>query len=183
VRAREVTARRYAKALFAAARDAGVAAAVSTELVAFQEAVAAHPEVRDVLSRPWIKAADRRGIALAIAERTGAGRLLRDFAGLVAERGRIDHLPEIAASYRALLDEDLGQARVEVRTRVALSPEDRRRLGARLAEILGKRIILEEQVDHTLLGGFIARVGSLILDGSLDGQLGRMRERLAGGSS
>ena len=46
---------------------------------------------------------------------------------------------------------------------------------------LGKRIILEEQVDHTLLGGFVAQVGSFILDGSLDGQLGRMRERLAGG--
>jgi F-type H+-transporting ATPase subunit delta len=181
VHAREVTARRYAKALFWAARDGGVADAVGTELAAFQETIASSPEVRNVLSRPWIKAADRRGIAVAIAEKSGAGRLVRDFAGLVAERGRIDHLPEIRSAYRALLDEDLGQARAQVRTRVALSPEDRRRLGARLAEILGKRIILEEQVDQTLLGGFIAQVGGLILDGSLDGQLGRMRERLAGG--
>jgi F-type H+-transporting ATPase subunit delta len=181
VRAREVTAHRYAKALFAAAKEAGAVAAVGTELLAFQDAVASFPEVRDVLSRPWIKPDDRRGIALAIAEKTGAGRLVRNFAGLVAGRGRIDHLPEIATAYRALLDEDLGQARARVRTRVALGAEDRRRLSARLGEILGKRIILEEQVDQTLLGGFIAQVGSIILDGSLDGQLGRMRERLAGG--
>ena len=181
MRAREVTARRYAKALFGAAREAGAAAAVGTELAAFQDAVAAYPEVHDVLSRPWIKPADRRGIALAIAEKTGAGRLVRNFAGLIAERGRIDHLPEIAGAYRALLDEDLGQARVEVRTRVPLGPGDRQRLAARLGEMLGKRIILEEHVDQTLLGGFIAQVGSFILDGSLDGQLGRMRERLAGG--
>ena len=180
MRAREVTARRYAKALFAAARDAGAAAGVGRGLAAFQEAVAAYPEVRDVLARPWIKPMDRRGIALGVAEKTGAGRLVCSFAGLVAERGRIDHLPEIAGAYRALVDEALGQARAQVRTRVALGPEDRRRLAARLEQILGKRIILEEQVDQTLLGGFIARVGSFILDGSLDGQLGRMRERLAG---
>jgi F-type H+-transporting ATPase subunit delta len=181
VRAREVTAKRYAKALFWAARDAGTAAAVGAELEAFQGVLAAHPEVRDVLARPWIKPADRRGIAVQIAEKSGAERLARDFAGLVAERGRINHLPEIAAAYRALLDEDLGQARARVRTKVALGPEDRRRLAARLEQIVGRRILLEEQVDRTLLGGFIAQVGSFILDGSLDGQLGRMRERLAGG--
>ncbi len=60
-------------------------------------------------------------------------------------------------------------------------PRTGRRLAARLEGILGKHIIVEEQVDQTLLGGFIAQVGSFILDGSLDGQLGRMRERLAGG--
>ena len=181
VRAREVVAKRYAKALFMAAREAGSAVPVGEELEAFQQVFAAHPEVRDVLSRPWIKAVDRRDIAVPVAERSGAGRLVRDFAGLVAERGRIDHLPEIVAAYLALVDEDLGQARARVRSAVALAPEDRRRLGARLEQILGKRIILEEQVDDTLLGGFIAQVGSFILDGSLDGQLERMRERLAKG--
>ncbi len=181
MRAREVTAKRYAKALFAAAREAGAAAAAGAELEAFQQVLAAHREVRDVLSRPWIKAADRRGIAVPVASIGGASRLVRDFAGLVAERGRMDHLPEIVSAYRTLLDEDLGQARARVRTAVALAPEDKRRLGSRLEQILGKRIILEEQVDHTLLGGFIAQVGGFILDGSLDGQLGRMRERLAGG--
>jgi F-type H+-transporting ATPase subunit delta len=181
VRARELTARRYAKALFAAARETGAAAAVGAELHAFADVIAEHPEVRDVLSRPWIKAADRRGMAVPLAERSGAGKLVRDFAGLVAERGRIDHLPEIVAAYRALVDEDLGQARAAVRSAVAMAPEDKQRLGARLEEILGKRILVEERADQTLLGGFVAQVGSLILDGSLDGQLARLRERLARG--
>jgi len=180
VRARTVTAQRYAKALFAAAREADQTAAVGEELDAFLHVLTSHPEVRDVLSRPWIKAADRREIAVPVAEKSGAGQLVRNFAGLVAARGRIDHLPEIVAAYRALVDEDLGQARARVRSAVALTPGDKRELGARLERILGKRILLEEQVDHTLLGGFIAQVGSLILDGSLDGQLARMRERLAG---
>ncbi len=181
MRAREVTAKRYAKALFLAAREAGAAVPVGEELGAFVHVLAAHPEVRDVLQRPWIKAADRRGIAASIAEKSGSRRLVRDFAGLIAERGRTDHLAEILSAYHAMVDEDLGQARAEVRTAVALALEDKQRLGSRLAELVGKRIILEERVDPGLLGGFVARVGSLILDGSLDGQLERMRERLARG--
>jgi F-type H+-transporting ATPase subunit delta len=180
VRKHEVTAKRYAKALFGMAREAGSTTAVGGELEAFQQVVAGHSEVRDALSRPWIKAADRRGIALSLAEKSGAGQMVRDFAGLVAERGRMDHLPEIVAAYRMLADEDLGQARAHVRAAVPLTPEDKTRLVARLETIVGKRIIFEEQVDHTLLGGFVAQVGSYILDGSLDGQLARMRERLAG---
>ena len=164
-----------------AAHEAGAAAVVGQELEALAGELRAHPEVRDVLSRPWIKAADRRRIAVAIAEKGAAGHLVRDFAGLVADRGRTDHLPEIVAAYRALVDEQLGQARAQVRWAMAPTADDSRRLGISLERVLGKRVIVEEQVDGTLLGGFVAQVGSLILDGSLDGQLERMRERLARG--
>jgi F-type H+-transporting ATPase subunit delta len=181
VRAAELTARRYAKALFMAAKEAGSAVEVARELDALVAALAEHPEVRDVLARPWIKAADRRAIAAATADRSGASRLVRDFAGLVADRGRADHLSEIAAAYRALVDEDLGQARAQIRSAVPLAEADKRELAGRLQKALGKRIILEEHVDHTLLGGFVAQIGSLILDASLDGQLARMRERLIRG--
>ena len=181
MRSHELTARRYAKALFLAAREAGSAADVGRELEQFAAALAAHAEARDVLSRPWIKASDRRAIALPIADASGGGPLIKNFAGLIAERGRMNHLPEITEAYRALLDEALGQARASVRSAVALAPSDKERLATRLQEILGKRILVEEQVDQSLLGGFVAQVGSLILDGSLDGQLARMRERLARG--
>ena len=181
VRAREGTARRYAKALFAAAREAESTAAVGQELEALLLTFRANPEVGGVLSRPWVKAVDRRGIAVSVAEKGGAGRLVQNFAGLVADRGRADHLTEIVTAYRALLDEDLGQTRAQVRASVELAPADKRQLGERLERIVGRRIIFEEQVDRGLLGGFVAQVGSLILDGSLDRQLARMRERLARG--
>ncbi|HEV8440222.1 MAG TPA: ATP synthase F1 subunit delta [Methylomirabilota bacterium] len=181
MRARELTAQRYAKALFAAAREAGSTAPVGQELEALFDVFRTDPEVPDVLSRPWIKPGDRRAIAVSIAEKSGAGPLVRNFAGLIADRGRVDHLPEIVAAYRALVDDELGQARAQVRTAVALGAEDKRTLGAELGRLLGKRIILEEQIDPNLLGGFVAQVGGFIVDGSLDGQLARMRERLARG--
>ena len=93
----------------------------------------------------------------------------------------MDHFTEIIAAYRNFVDEDLGQARATVRTAAPLTDPEKRELGRRLEGALGKRILLEERVDPTLLGGFVAQVGSYIVDGSLDGQLARMRERLARG--
>lgn len=181
MRAAELTAKRYAKALFMAAKEAGSTVEVARELDALVKAVTEHADVRDVLGRPWIKASDRRAIAKAVAANNGAGRLVQDFAGLVADRGRADHLVEIAAAYRGLVDEELGQVRAQLRSAVPLSDTNKRELESRLQNVLGKRIILEERVDRTLLGGFIAQIGSLVLDASLDGQLATMRERLIRG--
>ena len=181
MRSRERTARRYAKALYDVAREAGAAEAIGHEMEQVVAVCADDAAARGVLTRPWIKPADRRAVAGAIARKVGARKLVQDFVGLVAERGRADHLPEIVAAYQTLVDTELGRARAQVRTAVALSDGEKRELSGKLERALGKRIILEEQVDATLLGGFIAQVGSLIFDGSLDGQLARMRQRLARG--
>ena len=181
MRAHEGTARRYAKALFELAQASGDAEPVGRELEQVAAVYAADTGAHDVLTRPWIKPGDRRAVAAAIAQKAGARKLVQDFLGLVADRGRADHLAEIIAAYRLLVDAELGRARAQVRTAVAFTDAEKRQLATRLERVLGKRIIVEEQVDATLLGGFIAQVGSLILDGSLDGQLARMRQRLARG--
>jgi len=181
VRAHEGTARRYAKALFELAHASGDAEAVGRELEQVAAVYAGDAGAHDVLTRPWIKPGDRRAVAAAIAQKAGARKLVQDFLGLVADRGRADHLAEIIAAYRLLVDAALGRARAEVRTAVPFTAAEKQQLVTRLERVLGKRIIVEEQVDATLLGGFIAQVGSLILDGSLDGQLARMRQRLARG--
>ena len=181
MRAHEGTARRYAKALFQIARESASMPAVGDDLARFLERFDGDAHLHDVLTRPWIKGVDRRAIAVAVADGEGCGALVRDFVGLLAERGRMDHFTEIMASYRNFVDADLGQARATVRTAAPLTHAEKQELGRRLEGALGKRILLEERVDPTLLGGFVAQVGSYIVDGSLDGQLARMRERLARG--
>lgn len=161
------------------ARDAGAVEALAAEIEGVGEVFASAPGLRDILLRPWVKGEDRRGAAVAVARRAGCGKLVQDFVGLLAGRGRLDHLAEIVSAYRVLVDQELNRVRAEVRTAVALTEEESRQLALRLERMLGKRVMLEQTVDSTLLGGFVAQVGSLILDASLDGQLARMRERLA----
>jgi len=181
MRAQEGTARRYAKALHAAAAEAGAGEAAGRELAALLDVLNENHQAVDVLARPWIKPADRRAAALTLAKQAGCGTLVQSFVALVAERGRLDHLAAIVAAYRDMEDAALGRVRAQITTAVALTDAEKNQLARHLQAELGKQIILEESVDTNLLGGFVARVGSLILDGSLDGQLARMRERLVRG--
>lgn len=181
MRRREATSRRYAKALVHLARESGREEDAGEEIQVFLSLLGSHPDLGNFLLRPWVKGTAKREVVEAIAEQGGWSALVKDFLCLLAARGRMDHLPEITAAYQKLVDEGLGQVRAQVRTAVALTAEERRQIAERLARAVGKRVLIEEHVDRSLLGGFVAQIGSLILDGSLDGQLSRMRERLVTG--
>ncbi len=181
MRQAEATAKRYAKALFLLAREAGRVEATGVELGAFVAVLAAERQLGLLLSRPWIKGVAKRAVTVPVAERLGCSKLVKDFLGLLAARGRMDHLPGIAQAYRDLEDRAAGRVRARVRSAVALTDTERGQLADRLARVVGREVILAESVDPTLLGGFVAQIGSLVLDGSLDGQLARMRECLVRG--
>ena len=175
-------ARSYAKALFALAKERGITDAVDRELATVVATVTGDAELRTVLARPWISADAKRKIAAEVATRLGVSTLVRDFLALVAARGRADQLEPILTTFRENVDRDLGRARARVRTAIALTLAEKTALQSELARALGSRqVILDEVVEPTLLGGFVAESGSVIVDGSLEGQLARMRQRLARG--
>lgn len=172
----------YARALHEVARERNQTEAVWRELEAVAELIARTPELRGVFARPWVSAAAKGDVALELANRLGLSALARDFVALVARQGRADHLEAIAAVYRDLVDADLGRVRARVRTAVPLTETERQQLQQGLGRALdGRQVLLEEAVDDRLLGGFVAEVDSFIVDGSLDAQLARLRERLARG--
>jgi F-type H+-transporting ATPase subunit delta len=182
VRASPAVAKSYAKALFQLARERNQAEQVQVELERIAAQLAADGEAATVLDRPWINPVRRRSLADEIGQRLELSKLGRDFFGLLAAQGRTDHAAAIATAYRDMLDADRGRVRAQVRTAGPLTATDRAALAERLGRALGgKQVIVEEVVDRSLLGGFVAEIGSLIVDGSLDGQLARMRERLVKG--
>lgn len=169
----------YARALHELARERQQTDAVARDLQAMVDLLARDSELRDFFARPWVSAAAKRAASLEIAARLELSPLVRDFVGLVARAGRAPDLDAIARAYRDRVDEDLGRVRAQVRTRMPLTEAEREALRTRLGGALGaKQVIVEEHVDPDLLGGFVAEVGTYIVDGSLDGQLARIGERL-----
>lgn len=175
-------ARSYAKALFELARERHELDAVAREVESLAALLRDEAELRAFFARPWIAAATKRTAAAEIATRLQLSKLARDFLTLLAAQGRTAHLDAIVAAFLDLRDAAAGRVRARVRTTVAMSEAERTALAGRLGRVLGgKQIVLEAVVDRELLGGFVAEIGSLLVDGSLDGQLARMRERLAKG--
>jgi F-type H+-transporting ATPase subunit delta len=169
----------YARALHDLARERQQTEAVARDLQAMADVLARDAELRDFFGRPWVSTAAKRAAAVVIAERLELSPLVRDFIGLVARAGRAQHLDAIATAYRDMVDEDLGRVRARVRTRVPLTEAEREALRTRLGTAMGaKQVIVEEDVDTNLLGGFVAEIGTYVLDGSLNGQLARLGERL-----
>jgi F-type H+-transporting ATPase subunit delta len=176
----EATAKSYARALFELARERDQIDAVATELGAAVDLLTAQPALRDFLSRPWVSAAAKRGAARDVAAQLGVSPLVTDFIALVAVRNRADHLAAIQTAYRVLVDEHRRRVRVKLRTAIRFSDAERETLSRRLSQVLdGRELVIDESLDPTLLGGFVAEIGSTILDGSLDTQLVKMRDQLA----
>jgi F-type H+-transporting ATPase subunit delta len=172
----------YARALYELARERGELEQAGAELARVVALVDAEPTLRAVLTRPWVPAAACRAVAQEVAARLGCAPLVRDFVALAAAQGRGGELEAILEAYRALVDEGRGRVRARVRSAVALTPEEREHVARALGRALGdKRVEVDEVVDPRLLAGFIAEVDSYLVDASLDGQLARLRERLARG--
>lgn len=176
-------ARRYAKALLALAAAQSRLEPVADELSTFERLLGDEPALRKALTQPWIKAATKRAIVTGVAERLGLSPLARNFLALVAQRRRLELLPDVLAAYRTLVDEAAGRARARVRSAVPLTEAHQAALRERLGRRLGKTVLLETAVDRSLLGGFVAEVGSAILDASLTGQLRALRDQLIRGSA
>jgi F-type H+-transporting ATPase subunit delta len=169
----------YARALYELARERQQTDEVARDLATMVELLARDAELRDFLGRPWVSAAAKRAAAVEVAARLELSPLVRDFIGLAARAGRAQDLGAIAQAYRDMVDEGLGRVRAQVRTRVPLTEGEREAMRARLASVTGARqVVVEEQVDESLLGGFVAEIGTYVVDGSLDGQLARIGERL-----
>ena len=173
-------ARSYGKALFELARERNQVDVIARELDAVAAQFASEPELQAFFARPWVTAAAKRGVAAEVARRLQVSKLTQDFLALVAAQGRADHLEAIVAAFRELHDGAENRVRARVRTAVPLDDAQRSALTGKLSRALGgKTVVLEEIPDRELLGGFVAEVGSLLVDGSLDGQLARMHRRLA----
>ena len=173
-------ARSYGKALFDLARERNQVDVIVRELDAIAAQFAAEPELQAFFARPWVTTAAKRAVAVEVSGRLQVSKLTQNFLALVAGHGRADHLEAIIAAFREIHDEAENRVRGRVRTTVPLTDAERSALTGKLGRALGgKTVVLEEVTDRELLGGFVAEVGSLLVDGSLDGQLAQIHRRLA----
>ena len=171
-----VAERMYARALFEAAQEQGSLAEVGEQLADFVEAVAEVPELRALLVNPEL---DTRLKADALGDLLGgADPLVRNFLQLLAEKGRIGQLDEIAREFDALLAAEEGRLDVELTTAVELSDEDADRLVGQIEQASGRTVVATRRVDPGLIGGLILQAGSRRVDASVRGRLDRLRHQL-----
>ena len=178
---RAAVARRYAKALFALAREDDRLEPVRGELEQLGKLLAESPELRAVLLQPLHPVAQRRAVLGALAERLGASPLLRNFLAFLVDQRRLVDYQGIEAEYARLADAAAGLTLARVTSATPLGDAQRQRLERALERKSGGRVQLDIQIDPALVGGAVAQLGDVVYDGSLRTQLQRLRASLARG--
>jgi len=99
---------------------------------------------------------------------------------LLVTRGRLSIIGDIADGYQRLLDSYRGIEPAEVTTAVPLGDKDRVKLAEHLGAMVGKKVRLKCEVDPSLIGGVVARIGDKLLDGSTRNKLATLKRELVG---
>ena len=177
---RETAARRYAEAAFEVAlRDDTVAS--WREALETCAAVAADEQVGHMLANPAVALETRVAMADQIFAKA-APRPVLNLIGLMIKRGRIHELPKVAAEFRRLDNARQGITEATATSAAPLSGDEIRALTERLEQFTNGRVELDVQVDPSLLGGLVVRVGDRMIDGSVRGRLERLRNQLVSGA-
>jgi len=136
--------------------------------------------LRSVWESPAVPADQKRRLLDTIVAKTGdVHRSVRNFIAVLIDHSRIAMLPEIAKQFETELNTRMGRVEAQITSARQLSDSERQALIAQVAKTTGRQVSAKYTTDPTLLGGAIVRVGSTVYDGSVRGQLQKIKQELA----
>ncbi len=170
-------ARRYARALFQAALRAEAVEAVDQALQNLMATLQDQPALKHLMLNPLMPRERKQQLVRQVLGRN-THPLVASLLDVLVDKRREGLVSEIRQEFERLRDDHLGVVRVQARTAYPLDSQQEQALIRSLQQRTGRRVMLEVQVDPSLIGGVVVRIGDTILDGSVHGQLDRLRHYL-----
>jgi len=169
----------YARALVDLAIEAGEVDQVGEKLEQISRMLEENPSLQSSLARPDLDHEEHLLILNPLLEALEIKGLARRFLLFLLRKKRLLSLPKICSRYRELADSQLKRVRVALSAPFPLPADDLTPLKNALAERIGKEVILSQREDPSLLGGWVAQIGSSeFWDASIRGELARMKLKL-----
>jgi len=173
-------AKRYARALFELAQDAGALSDVNRDFAAFAKLIRESSDLLRLAESPAFSREVKRDALVAIADKAGVHALVKKFVGTMAANGRARDIAAAQRAFDLLYAGQRGVKRAVARIAKPMSVEQRTRLETILAKSVGGEVELTEEVDERLIGGIQLRVGSTLVDASLAAKIDRMNSAMKG---
>jgi F-type H+-transporting ATPase subunit delta len=171
-------ARPYAKAIFEVAATPDKANALRAELEKFEQARATAPDLAQLYANPGIDYDAKNRITQTIATRLGLSDLAGKVLDVLTRNRRINDLSSIVEALAQMVRDATGTLAADVRSAQALSNQDIVELRQTLEKKFGKRVEVKVTTDPSLLGGFVAKIGSEVYDASVAGKIEKLRTSL-----
>jgi len=136
-------------------------------------------DLRTIWDTPSVPLEQKLKLLDAITKKAGLLSEIRNLTAVLISNGRIHAFDQIAKEAIERINERLGIADAEIVSTRELGAEEKHRLEAQVAKTTGKKLRVRYSLDEGLMGGVLVKVGSTVYDGSIRGQLQRIREQLA----
>jgi len=175
-----ILAKRYAKALFAVSQEEGKSEIYRETLNVLGDFLQQHPEAMDALTNPLYPMELKEKVMTQLIGALQASQFMANFLNLVVQKKRADILPEIAAEFQALVDAAENVSRGTLTTASQIPGDLQAKVQATMENITGKKVILTTRIDPSIIGGIVAKVGDLVMDGSIKTQLAGLNESIKG---
>jgi F-type H+-transporting ATPase subunit delta len=170
------SARRYAEAVFAIARENNTFDAWSADLRTIAD-FASEADVAGLLGSTRVPRADKEKL-LAAGVQQHVSPLAWNLVRLLSERGKVGLVRGIQEAFQEMADDLRGVAHAVVTTAVALSPDERSAIARQLSTKTGKQVDVTAVVDERIIGGVVARIGDQLIDGSTRTRLLALKRRI-----
>jgi F-type H+-transporting ATPase subunit delta len=138
-------------------------------------------ELREIFLNPAVPAVQKVSVLDKLNAKIGLQRELRNLIAVLINHDRIGAVHEVAAAWRAEMQERLGIRQAEIVTARELNEGERAELVAGVGKLAGSRIEPTFKLDPAIIGGTVVRIGSTVWDGSVRGRLERLKEALIAG--
>lgn len=168
----------YARALLGLGQTKGTVDGLLEELRGFRQALQQLPKLQSMLSAPRVPVAAKE----SLLRKSLQGKVSTDFLNfvlLLAKKHRFDCYSSIVTAAESLQDEMANRVRGQVTTAAPMSNQSRDALAAKLSQRLGKQVVLATQVDESIIGGVVVRVGDTVFDASIANQLQQLKTKAA----
>jgi F-type H+-transporting ATPase subunit delta len=175
-----ILAKRYAKAIFAVGQEEGKSESFRETLNVLGDFLKKYPGAMDALTNLLYPMELKEKVMAQLISELQADQLMANFLNLVVQKKRADILPEIATEFQLLVDADQNISRGTVISASEISGELQTKVQSTLENITGNKVILTSEIDPSIIGGIIAKVGDLVMDGSIKTQLAGLNESIKG---
>jgi len=164
-------ARRYARAVFGLGADAAARAKLLADLDGLELEISGNAELASVMLTPIHPRSERKAVMNELAERLGTSAEIRAVAEILVDQNRATLLSAISDELRALVDAEAGRVEARVTSARPLAADAQEQLRQAISRRVNADVTLVVELDPTLIGGVVARIGDLLLDGSIRTQL------------
>ena len=165
----------FAAGIFEIARAEGESERVESELAAVARAVESSAELRSALTDPQLPAERKQGVLEELVGGRASG-LTRGILQMIVGLGRASELPQIVRSLMETAAASRAKTLAEVRSAVPLDDETVSRLTVALSRAAGREVEVRVEVDPSVIGGIVARVGDTVIDGSIAKKVASLRD-------